>query len=49
MCVVIVSLPGCDVMNFKISLIFLISRFFYMTKKSKQKFRYLAREKELLR
>ena len=37
--------PGCDVMNFEISPIFLMKLFFYMTKKLKQKFKYLENEK----
>ena len=32
-------------MNFEIKLIFLIKSFIYMTKKSKQKFKYLENEK----
>ena len=36
--------PGCDVVNFEIILIFLIKPFFYMTKKSRQKFRCLENE-----
>ena len=35
-------------MNFKIELIFLIKPFFYMTKKSKQKFKYLENETSFL-
>ena len=34
MCIENVCLPGCDVINFEIDLIFLIELFFYMTKKS---------------
>ena len=41
----IVWYPGCDVMNFKINLIFLIKPFFYMTKKSRQKCKHLENEK----
>ena len=33
--------PGCDVIKFEISLIFLIKPFFLVTKKSKQKIKYL--------
>ena len=33
--------PGCDVINFGINLIFPIKPFFYMTKKSRQNFKYL--------
>ena len=39
MCIAIVYLPGCDVINFEISC------FFYMTKKLRQKFKYLENEK----
>ena len=34
-----------DVKNFEINLIFPIKLFFYMTKKSRQKFKYLENEK----
>ena len=44
-CIAIICFPGCDVVNFEINLIFLIKIFFYMTKKSKQKFKYLKKEK----
>ena len=37
-------IPGCDVINFEINFIFLIKPFFYMTKKSRQKFKYLEKE-----
>ena len=37
--------PGCNVINFKINIIFLIESYFYMTKKSRQKFKYLEDEK----
>ena len=36
---------GCDVINFEINLIFLIKPFFYMTKKSRQKLKYLENDK----
>ena len=36
-------------MNSEINLIFLIKLFFYMTKKSRQKFEYLENEKSFLR
>ena len=39
--IAIVCFPGCDVMNFEINHISLIKPFFYWTKKSKQKFKYL--------
>ena len=45
MCIAIVSETGCDVINFGINLIFLIKLFFYMTKKSRQKFKYFENEK----
>ena len=45
MCIAIVCSPGCDVINFEISLIFLIKPFSCMTKKSRQKFKYLENEK----
>ena len=37
--------PGCDVINSEINLIFLIKLFFYMTEKSRQKFKYLENKK----
>ena len=43
--IAIVCIPGCDVINFEINLVFLIKPFFYMTKKLKQKFKYLENEK----
>ena len=45
MCIVIVCKPGCDVIGFEISLIFLIKQFSYMTKKSRQKIKYLENVK----
>ena len=36
-CIAIVCLQGCDVINFKINMIFLIKPFLYMTKKVKTK------------
>ena len=45
MCIVIVCLPGCDVINLEINLIFLIKPFFYTTKKSTKKLKYLEYEK----
>ena len=41
MCFKIICWPGCDVTKFGINLIFLIKSFCYMTKKSRQKFKYL--------
>ena len=49
MCIAIICYPGWDVINFEINLIFLIKQFFYMTKKSRQKVKYLEKEKKLLR
>ena len=43
--IAIVYFPGCDVINFEINLIFLIKPFFYMTKKSRQKFNKLRTKK----
>ena len=45
MCITIVCQSGCDVINFEISLIFLIKPFCYTTKKSRQKLKYLENEK----
>ena len=45
MCITIVCLPGCDVIKFEINLIFLIMSLCYMTKKSRQKLKYLENEK----
>ena len=45
MCVAIVCFPGCEVINFEITLIFLIKPFFYLAKKSRQKFKYLENKK----
>ena len=44
MCIKVVCKPGCDVMQFQINLIFLIKPFRYMTKKSRQKLKYLENE-----
>ena len=44
MCIAIVSSPVCVFINFEINLIFLIKAFFYMTKKSRQKLKYLGNE-----
>ena len=40
MCIAIACFPGYDLINFEISLIFLIKPFPYMTKKSRQKYKY---------
>ena len=37
--------PACDVINFEISLIFLIKPLVYMAKKSRQTFQYFEKEK----
>ena len=45
MCITIVCFPGCGVINFENNLIFLIKTFFYICKKSRQKFKYLENKK----
>ena len=45
MCIAIVCFPGCDVIYVEINLIFLIKPFFYMTEKSRQKFKYFENKK----
>ena len=45
MYITIVCLPSCDVIKFEINLVFFIKPFCYMTKKSKQKLKYLENEK----
>ena len=45
MSVAIVCQPGCDVINFEINLIFLIKPFFDMSEHSRQKCKYLEKEK----
>ena len=45
MCIAIVCWPFCDVISFEINLFFLIKRFSYLTKISRQKVKYLEREK----
>ena len=37
--------PGCDVINFEINLVFLIKPFFLRNQRSRQKFKYLEKEK----
>ena len=44
MCIVILWLPGCDIINVEINLFAESSRFPPMTKKSRQKFKYLENE-----
>ena len=41
MCITIARKPDCGVVKFEINLIFLIKPFWYMTKKSRQKPKYL--------
>ena len=41
MCITIVCCPGCDAINIEINLIFFMKSFFYMTKKSRQNFKYI--------
>ena len=48
-CIAIVCEPGCDVINLEINLVFLIKPFFYMTKKSKQKLKYIVNKKEVFK
>ena len=48
-CITIVCYPGCDVIKFEINLIFLIKPFCQMTKKSRQKLKYLENEKSFQR
>ena len=43
--IAILRQPGCDIINFKINLIFLIKSFLYITKKTRQKLKYLENEK----
>ena len=45
MCIKIICERGCNVIKFKINLIFLIKPFRYMTKKSRQKLKYLENER----
>ena len=45
MCFAIISFPGCDVINLKINLIFLVKPFLYMTEKSRKKSKYLENKK----
>ena len=44
-CIANVYWSGCDVTDFEVNLIVLIKRFFYMTKRLRQKFKYLENEK----
>ena len=45
MCITTVCYPCCEVTKFEINLIFLIKPFWYMTKKSRQKLKYLENKK----
>ena len=45
MCIVIICCPVCDVINFEINQSFLIKPFFFITKMSGQKCKYLKNEK----
>ena len=49
MCIAIVCKQGCDVIGFGINRIFLMKTFTYITKKLRQKFRYLENEKSFKR
>ena len=42
-----VYFPHCDVIDLEPNLSFLIKPFFYITKKSEQKYKYLKNENEL--
>ena len=44
-CIAIVCYPGCDAINFEILSFVIIKPFFYMTKKSRQKYKNLDNEK----
>ena len=45
MCIAIVYFPGYNIIYFEITPIFLIKPFFYLTKKSRQKCKYLENER----
>ena len=47
MCIAIVCFPGFDVINFENNLIFLIKPLLHMTRKSRQKEKYLQNQKSL--
>ena len=47
MCIAIACEPCCNVIIFLINLVFLIKSFFFMTKKSKQKLKYLENKKSI--
>ena len=46
MCIKIVCFPECDVINFGINLTFVIKPFLYMSKKIRQKLKYIENEKK---
>ena len=48
MCIVIIGLPVCGVINFKINFNCLIKTFSYMTKNAEQRFKYLQSGKSFL-
>ena len=45
MCIAVICFLGCVVINYEINLIFLIKLFFYKTKMSRQKIKYLENGK----
>ena len=45
MCVAVVCFSGCDVVNLEIKLIYLIKPFFYLSKKLREKLKYMENEK----
>ena len=45
MCIAVVSFQSCDVINFEISLVFLTKPFFGITKKSRQRSKFLDNKK----
>ena len=49
MCIASICCPVCDVINSEINLSFLIKPFFYITKKSQQKCKYLRNGKKAFR
>ena len=46
--IAIVCFPSCNVINFEINLVLQIKPFFYMTKKLRQKFKYLQNKKKFI-
>ena len=45
MCIIVIAFPGYGKINFEINLSFLITLFFYVTKKSGEKFEYFKNKK----